>query len=260
MAVEPREPRLAVRRVQPAYRQVADQLRGQILAGRLPPGERLPVESDLAALFGVSRSTVREALRSLASQNLITTSRGVGGGSSVAHPSPNHVSDYLEASLGLLAGAEEVTIDGLLEARALLEVPAAGLAAQRRSSRHLEVLAGALADLRSVELDDVIAQNRLFHTAVLEATGNQLLQVMTRPVFYVLTARLAHGAAPAAFWDRVAEEHRRVHAAVAAGDPEAAEREMSHHLEHLRTTYQRIDRAARAAAGAPRDDHDKEKA
>jgi len=49
-----------VKRVQPAYRQVAEQLRGQILAGELTPGSRLPSETDLATLFVVSRSTIRE--------------------------------------------------------------------------------------------------------------------------------------------------------------------------------------------------------
>src|SRR5690606_41473079 len=78
---------LRVRRVRAAYRQVADQLREQILTGTLPSGTRLPSEAELTGLFGVSRSTVREALRLLASQHLIDRSeerrvgksRGLGG-------------------------------------------------------------------------------------------------------------------------------------------------------------------------------------
>src|ERR1700716_910080 len=80
--------RLRVQRIRPAYRQVADELRRQIIAGLLPAGHRLPNEPELSRAFGVSRSTVREALRVLASQHLIETLRGGRGGSFVAAPDP----------------------------------------------------------------------------------------------------------------------------------------------------------------------------
>lgn len=67
----------------PAYAVLAGHLRSRILSGELQPGERLPGEAELTAEFGVGRSTIREALRSLASQNLIETTRGVTGGASV---------------------------------------------------------------------------------------------------------------------------------------------------------------------------------
>jgi GntR family transcriptional repressor for pyruvate dehydrogenase complex len=70
---------LGIQPVKTAYQQVADQLRSLILGGDLSPGDRLPPESELIELFGVSRGTVREALRALASQGLITTSRGATG-------------------------------------------------------------------------------------------------------------------------------------------------------------------------------------
>ena len=70
----------------PAYQLLADSLRTQITSGRLRPGERLPTEPQLCVRSGVSRSTVREALRLLTSQHLIVTTRGVTGGSYVARP------------------------------------------------------------------------------------------------------------------------------------------------------------------------------
>ena len=75
---------LRVQRVRPAYRQVADELRTQILAGALPAGTRLPNEAELGRAFGVSRSTAREALRVLSSQHLVETHRGVQGGGAPA--------------------------------------------------------------------------------------------------------------------------------------------------------------------------------
>src|ERR1051325_7951226 len=70
----------------PAYQLLADELRADITSGRLQPGERLPPEPELCVKTGVSRSTVREALRLLARQHLIVTTRGVTGGSFVSHP------------------------------------------------------------------------------------------------------------------------------------------------------------------------------
>ncbi|MGH3039100.1 MAG: FadR/GntR family transcriptional regulator, partial [Gaiellaceae bacterium] len=77
---------MPVRRVRKAYEQVNDQLRELIVSGELAPGERLPNEAVLAREFGVSRATVREALRILTAQNLIRTTKGAGGGSYVTLP------------------------------------------------------------------------------------------------------------------------------------------------------------------------------
>lgn len=82
---------LPVSRVLPAYQQVANQLRELIMKGTLVVGERLPAEGEMALKFGVSRSTVREALRGLSSQSLVQTKRGVNGGTFVAEPSAEHV-------------------------------------------------------------------------------------------------------------------------------------------------------------------------
>ena len=120
---------MSVRRVRKAYEQVADQLRDLIVSGRLARGERLPNETVLAREFGVSRATVREALRLLTAQSLIRTAKGAGGGTYVTMPTVDHVSEFLNSALELLTAAEHVTLDELLEAREALEVPAARLAA-----------------------------------------------------------------------------------------------------------------------------------
>ena len=131
---------------------LADALRARILTRELLPGQRLPIEPDLADEYDVSRSTVREALRVLESQGLIATTRGVSGGSFVAYPSPKQMSDYLHASLGLFAESENLAVDALLEARDMLEVPAAGLAAVRRSDAQLEALRATLGEPAGTEL------------------------------------------------------------------------------------------------------------
>ena len=92
------EPRLPLRRVRKGYEQVADQLRELIVTGELPQGGRLPTETVLARDLGVSRTTVREALRLLAAQGLIRTSKGQTGGSYVTLPTVDHISESISSS------------------------------------------------------------------------------------------------------------------------------------------------------------------
>src|SRR5437660_10526240 len=94
----------------PAYQQLADELREQITSGRLRPGERLPTEPELCARSGVSRSTVREALRLLTSQHLIVTTRGVTGGSYVARPTPATLADSLSSGVRMLLSSPTVQL------------------------------------------------------------------------------------------------------------------------------------------------------
>ena len=213
---------------------LADALRARILTRELRPGQKLPVEPDLADEYGVSRSTVREALRVLASQGLITTSRGVLGGSFVARPDPKQMSDYLYASLGLFAEADDLAVDALVEARDMLEVPAAGLAAIRRSDADLERLRARLGPPPSEEPKELAEFARLFHETMLRIAGNAVVEALTRPVFEVLYERMAQFTEPEPTWSQVKGDHQLIYDAIAAGDAQAARAEMQIHLEKLR--------------------------
>lgn len=235
----------SARRNGPAYLRVAQRIREQILAGEMVPGSRLPAEGELSEVFNVSRSTVREALRVVASQSLVRTRRGVQGGTFVATPEPAEMSDYLEGSLGMLANVEDVDVAQLLEARALLEAPAAGLAARRRTAVHRDQLRASMAEGQQ-RRERGFEDNRSFHETVLEAAGNPLLVVLTRPIFTVLRERFLRDQAPASFWVKVGRDHERILRAIDAGDAEAAEAHMRTHLRHLAVTYRRIDRTTAA--------------
>jgi DNA-binding FadR family transcriptional regulator len=218
----------------PAYQVLADALRAQILTGELRAGRKLPIEPELSLQYGVSRSTVREALRVLASQNLITTTRGVSGGSFIAYPNPEQISGYLEASLRLLAQADNLTIGQLAEARDMIEVPAAGLAAQRRSEEQLQDLKATLFDRGQVTLEQAIETSKTFHTALVRATGSPLVEVLARPVFEVVYDHVQGWDAPAGFWRRIAGDHERIFEAIAAQDPDTAQDAIRDHLRKLR--------------------------
>ena len=225
----------------PAYQIVADLLRTKIVSGAMAPGDRLPVEGVLGEQLGVSRSTIREALRLLSSQNLVITTRGVTGGTFVAHPLPSEVSDTLTSSLEWLTMADRVTVAELLEARDLLEVPAAGLAASRRTEAHLAELESSLHDTPT-NAEEPFEITRGFHETIIKASGNELIETMTRPVFVVLQNRFLRDRAPKSFWTRVNDEHRLIHQAIADKDVLTAEYEMREHLHHLRRMYEQIDR------------------
>jgi DNA-binding FadR family transcriptional regulator len=239
------EPELRVARVRPAYAQVADQLRELIVRGDVTPGDRLPVESELSAMFGVSRSTVREALRTLSSMNLVSTKRGVNGGTFVVEPRAEHVGSYLEATLGLLSGADMVSIDEMLEARELLEIPAARMAATRRTEEQLSAIEQTLATTREhLDMAHVFEGHKDFHIAIMEASNNRLLEVMGGPIFSVLRTRFLRDRAPRRFWDQVADDHRNIYDAIVTGDEDLASGLMGEHLVHLRSMYQKTDRVA----------------
>lgn len=218
----------------PAYQVLADALRARIITGALKPGEKLPIEPDLSTQYGVSRSTVREALRVLASANLITTTRGVSGGSFVAHPNPDQISSYLESSLRLLAQADSVTIAELAEARDLLEVPAAGLAAVRRSEVQLEELRQTLFSMDDVTPERAIELNKEFHSVLMRSTGSPLVEVLVRPVFEVIYDHVVDFQAPEHFWSALEGDHDLIYKAVAAQDPVTAVEATREHLRKLR--------------------------
>jgi DNA-binding FadR family transcriptional regulator len=240
----------------PAYQVLADELRAQITSGRLRPGERLPTEPELCARSGVSRSTVREALRVLSSQHLIVTTRGVTGGSFVAQPSPEKMAESLSAGVRLLLATDGAGGDELMEIREMLEIPAAGLAAQRRTEADLQRMRSTLFDPVHDDLPTRCAAHRAFHAALAAASGNPLYELITSPLYAIGDEARLGGCVPDSMWRHLDEEHREILRCVAAGDVAGAQRATTWHLARLRSTWPRRPRPRTApealdAAGTP---------
>lgn len=232
---------LAVNRIRPAYEQVADQLLDLLVQGSLVPGDRLPVEADLASSFGVSRGTVREALRVLASRNLVYSVRGATGGTFVAECDPAALSAYLETGLGLLSGAEAISLDELLEARQLLEVPAARLAAERRTKEDIELLKKALDEEQAPKSGIKYQAHRRFHVVLLEASGNRLLHLMTLPIFGVIRSRFVIQPSETELWHDINHDHSEMLQIIIDGDGDRAAEAMTEHLIKLNSTYRALE-------------------
>lgn len=229
---------LQVKRIKLAFQQVAEQIRELVVAGEIVPGQRLPSEQEFARMFGVGRTTIRESLRLLSAQGIVVTRRGGAGGTFIVSPDRDLISSHIEANLGLLASASRPGVEQLLEARILLEEPATRLAALRHSEEDLAAVALTMET-------DAVSNERMrqskFHVAILRASGNQMLEVMTRPVFDVLRTRLVRSAASPEFWDRVVAEHEYIFAALKARDGDEAASRMREHLLHLNAVYSAID-------------------
>jgi GntR family transcriptional repressor for pyruvate dehydrogenase complex len=224
---------------------VARKIRERILDGDLVPGTRLPSELELSVEYDVGRSTVREALKVLASQNLIATTRGVTGGSFVAVPTVSDISAHLETGVGLMTAVETVSVDQLIEVRQMLEVPAAGIAAHRRTDAHLDALRRSMFDPDAAHGAETYVHNQEFHRVLLRAADNPLLELITTPIFRVLSSRFGRDQAPAGFWQCVDTDHRTLLALVEDRDSMGTMSAMRRHLDHLTDAYTRMDRLHR---------------
>src|SRR5207244_7312872 len=112
-----------------ASEQIAAEIRRYLIEHDLRPGDRLGTEQELAAEFGVSRPTLREALRLLAGSHLVRAATGPGGGIFVASPPNEGLQRNLSESIAAMLETDRVSLHELLDARIHLEVPLAGLAA-----------------------------------------------------------------------------------------------------------------------------------
>jgi GntR family transcriptional repressor for pyruvate dehydrogenase complex len=218
----------------PAYQVLAERLRDDIISGHLRPGQRLPTEPQLCEQSGLSRSTVREALRLLSSQHLIVTTRGVNGGSFVAEPDPRALGETLSDGVGRLLASGAVSSDDFLEVRRMLEVPAAGLAASRREPHHLADLECTMFDPERDDLCRRIEAHGAFHLAVAAATGNPLLGLVARPLYSLSDPRAVEEAAPLPFWRAVDRDHRALLAAIRDGDVPRAMELARTHIDNIR--------------------------
>ena len=178
-------------RIPKAAELVAGHIRRQIVTGQLGEGDALPPESALMEQFGISRPTLREAFRILESEGLITVRRGARGGARVQLPSTNVAARYA----GLVLQHRGTTVADVLEARVIVEVPAARMLASRRDR-------GAVADRLQEKLDELDlhdpAHFHEFNTLLVELTGNQTLVLLTAMLEHISQAAALRFAARAA--------------------------------------------------------------
>src|SRR5436189_2706143 len=139
------EPRFAPASVDASH-QIALEIRRYLERHELQPGDRIGTEQELAAEFGVSRPTLGEGLRLLASSHLIRVGRGRSGGIFVARTPNEGMSRNVSESIAMMLATESVSLDELLDARLFLEVPLAGIAARNAAADTADRLQEAIND------------------------------------------------------------------------------------------------------------------
>jgi DNA-binding FadR family transcriptional regulator len=208
---------------------LASLIRRTILVQGLRAGDPLPSEAELIAEHGISRPTVREAIRILDAEGFVEVRIGRTGGLRVAEPKPEVLGERLATQLAMRA----TTVHSLLEFRVVVEPVAAALAAQRASSDQIRMLRDAVhAPSAEEELD--------FHLFVADATQNELLRVLLRAVHTGLREHRIYQA-PATEADAAAgrRAHRRLFDAIADRDADKAEQLMRKHMQAVEQVLRR---------------------
>jgi GntR family transcriptional regulator, transcriptional repressor for pyruvate dehydrogenase complex len=218
-----------------ASERIAHQIRVYLAEQGLQPGDRIGTEHELAREFGVSRPTLREALRLLAGSHLIQVTQGRSGGIFVAHTANEGMGRNVSDSIATMLAADSVSLDQLLEARIFLEVPLAGLAAEHATDETVAALEAAIADAAGNDpASDVfrLADAR-FHEVLAIAAGNELLFAFTRWILDVLQPSLIERIGASLDGAEILAQHRAILRAVKRRQPAAAQRAMREHLDHL---------------------------
>jgi DNA-binding FadR family transcriptional regulator len=218
-----------------ASERVAEAIRSWMFGLDMRPGERLGREEDLAERFGVSRPTLREALRLLSSAQLVRATKGPGGGIFVAATGEDSIGHTVTDAVAAMLAADRIDVRELLETRILLEVPLAGMAALRANDGDIaqlrEVLAQADGGRASREALEAVDQ--LLHALIARIAGNRLAAALMQWVGDALQTPLHDLIEPAVVEQAMFEQHALIVRAIERGDPAAAERAMREHLVYL---------------------------
>ncbi|MGH8873125.1 MAG: FadR/GntR family transcriptional regulator [Acidimicrobiia bacterium] len=216
-----------------AAEQIAEQLRSAMIEGSLNPGDRLPPEPELAAGFGVSRPTVREAMKILRGQGVVETARGARGGHFVRHPKTLDIAESLGETYCLWFDIGDISVAEVDEAREVVERACVRLAALRRTEDDLEVMKRVLEAASDPELtlDEFLGLEVAFHRAIANAARNRLLNLPMQAIHIVRprTNKLlkTHDR------PKVLRQHQALAEAIESGDPDVAEQRLEQHIAHL---------------------------
>jgi len=226
--------------------QVVSHVRELIERGALKPGDRLPAERDLATQIGVSRPTIRAGLRTLAAMGVVRSRHGSGTYIPDGPPALN------TDALSFLAALHGFTREDMYEARRILEVGAAGLAAERATPEQVATLAEEVASLFASMQDPrvFLVHDINFHRGVAAASGNPIVASLVEMVSALYYERRRETAARASERDLrdAAEMHRRIYQAIRARDVDTAKRAMHDHLIQA-SRHQAQERPKAAKAG-----------
>ena len=213
-----------------------EKIKGMIVSGELGPGDKLPREADLARRLGLSRSSLREAVRALTLVRILDVRQG--NGTYVTSLDAPLLLDALSFVVDL---HQDQSVLQLMEARRVLEAEAAALAAQRIDDERLAELRSlveAMRDCGSVE--ELVESDLAFHRAVAAASGNPVIEKLLESVSgRTIRARIWRGITEAGAIDRTIAEHAAILDALEHRRPDVARSWMTAHVAAVEAWLER---------------------
>jgi GntR family transcriptional repressor for pyruvate dehydrogenase complex len=216
---------------------VVEQIEGLIIKGQLRPGDLLPPENELARQLGVSRTVIREAMRTLIAKDLLQVR--AGSGTVISTPTGKSLAQSM--ALLLRNSNSELDIDKVVQVRRLLEIEIAALAAERRSAEDLARLEESLDQMVHVSdhREGFAKSDVEFHTALARATHNELFVLLLDSISDVMLEGRRTGFNVPGTPERGLKYHRAIFDQIKAGDPEGARQAMREHLVEAEETLRK---------------------
>lgn len=220
-------------------KQIAENIRSAIVDGSLKVDDQLPTEEVLAEKYNVSRPTIREALKRLAAQNLIRSRRGPSGGTFVNRPSQEELRSSMTGAAMLMVSMGEFSLSDIAEARRELELTCCRLAAERREDEQVQIMAEEIERQKNPQTtdEDFCASDVRFHRAMVDATGNQVLQFVMFAVIEALQPATNLVIFRFRERDKIIAQHERIYAAIKERNAEVAAEALAEQMNYLCEQY-----------------------
>ncbi len=236
------QPRFAPIRTKRVFEEICEQVRREMAAGSLRPGDKLPPERELALKLGVSRAAVREALRSLEIAGVVGLHKGAHGGAFILKGDP----DIVTRSIRDMFHLGRISLDNLTEARTLVMQMAIELACARIRPTALASLEKNVERLTTLptsgKASERVAISAEFYRLISQATDNTVLQVIIEALTEIVLQQVEESNIE--FFPNLIAHRRRLVDYIATRQVDEAKREMTDHLQRLRRHLMRAERTA----------------
>ena len=236
------QPRFAPIRTKRVFEEICEQVRREMAAGTLRPGDKLPPERELALKLGVSRAAVREAFRSLEIAGVVGLHKGARGGAFILKGDP----DIVTRSIRDMFHLGRISLDNLTEARTLVMQLAMQLACERIRPTTLAALERNVERLTMLPVSgkaaERVAISAEFYRLISQATDNTVMQVIIEALTDIVLQQVEQSNIE--FFPNLIAHRRRLVEYIANRQVDEAKREMTEHLQRLRRHLMRAERTA----------------